>query len=121
MRGYAAIWRHYFRASQSGTILDRWTHSTAAYDLLADIRFSCIRPGHGGDPKAGAAQTCGEAGVTFQENYKGFEVEFASDGKLVLIRCLEGKVLDRFDTNRSGCRDELRALAHARIDEELGG
>jgi hypothetical protein len=62
----------------------------------------------------------GEPGLTLEESYRGFELEFSSDQRLVVIRCPERRVLDQFDTNRFGCRDELRSLARARIDEELG-
>jgi hypothetical protein len=55
------------------------------------------------------------------ETYKGFELEFSNDKKLVVVRNPERVVVDRFDTNRTGCEDELRGLAYARIDEELRG
>jgi hypothetical protein len=55
------------------------------------------------------------------ETYRGFDLEFSKDRKLVIVRNPERVVIDRFDTNRTGCEDELRSLAHARIDEELSG
>ena len=63
----------------------------------------------------------GESGVNFTEQYKGYTLEFVREGTMVIILEPSKKVLDVFDTNRSGVQDELRALARARIDEELGG
>ena len=63
----------------------------------------------------------GEAGVNGREHYRGFALDFVRDGKMVIILGTNHKVIDVFDTNRSGVRDELRTLDNARIDEELGG
>jgi hypothetical protein len=55
-----------------------------------------------------------------EENYKGFRIEFIRGDKIVRVYGPgDRQALDTIGTHRTHSRDQLRALARARIDHEL--